>query len=131
MKLKERFARFMMGRYGIDDLGKFLMGLYFVLLLVGLFVPYFYYLALALVIYAFWRSFSKKIYKRQQENARYLRLKKRFLGSFSLQQRKWKERKTHRYRKCPHCKATVRLPYKKGNHVVCCPKCRRDFNVKI
>ena len=52
-------------------------------------------------------------------------------GFFNLQKREFADRKTHRYRTCPHCKATVRLRYKKGNHTVCCPKCRKDFNVKI
>ncbi len=131
MKLRERFARFMMGRYGLDPLGKDLILVYFVLLVVGIFWRPLAWVAYALVIWLLFRMFSKNIYKRQQENLKYLHFRNRLTGFGNLQKRKWQERKTHRYRKCPHCKATVRLPFKKGKHTVCCPKCKTDFQVKI
>ncbi len=131
MKLRERFARFMMGRNGADDLGKALFAVYFVLLLAGLSFRPLVWVAYALLIWILFRLFSKNIYKRRQENLKYLKIKGRIAGFGSLQRRKWRERKTHRYRKCPHCKAIVRLPFKKGKHTVCCPKCRQDFEVNI
>ncbi len=131
MKFRDRFARFMAGRYGVDVLNKALFALYFVFLLAGLFWRPLVAVGYVALIWLIFRMFSRNIYKRQQENLKFLKIKNRFTGIWSLQKRKWAERKTHRYRKCPHCKATVRLPYKKGKHTVCCPKCRNDFRVKI
>ena len=131
MKLKERLARFMAARYGVDALGKSLMGAYFLLLVAGLFWRPATAVAYAVLFWLVFRMFSKNVYKRQGENAKYLQLKRRFTGFWALNKRKWAERKSHRYRKCTHCKATVRLPYKKGKHTVCCPKCKQDFQVKI
>jgi len=34
-------------------------------------------------------------------------------------------------RTCPNCRATIKLPRKKGKHTCTCPKCRVDFKVKV
>ncbi|MGM9680894.1 MAG: hypothetical protein ACI3XR_05260 [Eubacteriales bacterium] len=39
--------------------------------------------------------------------------------------------KDHVYRTCPMCLANIRLPKKKGEHRVRCPKCNNLFEVKI
>ena len=44
-------------------------------------------------------------------------------GFFVLRKNKFRDRKTHVYRKCPHCKAQIRLPKVKGEHKCACPKC--------
>ena len=131
MKFRERAARFMAGRYGMDQLARALLWVYLALLIISLFLRPFLYVALALMIYLIWRMLSKNLGKRQAENQKYLRLSHRITGWFSLQRRKWKERKDYRYRRCPHCRATLRLPNRKGAHVVNCPKCHQDFNIKI
>lgn len=127
MKFRERFARFMMGRYGVDQLGRALLWLYLGLAIISLFWHPVLFLALAVLIFLFWRTFSKNIARRQAENQWYLR---RF-GRLRIIARAFRERRAYRYRICPHCRATLRLPNKKGRHTVCCPKCRKDFNVKI
>ena len=131
MKLREKFARFMMGRYGADQLGRALLWAYLALALGGIFFDPLHFVALVLVAWMFFRMFSKNIYKRQLENQKYLRFSGKVKGWLSLQKKKLADRKTHRYRTCPYCKATLRLPNKKGTHTVCCPKCKKDFQVKI
>ncbi len=131
MKLREKFARFMVGRYGVDALGKALLWVYLGLAIAAIFFSPLYYGALAVLVWMFFRAFSKNIYKRQAENIKYLNLQRKVSGWFGVQKKRFAERKTHRYRTCPHCKATLRLPNKKGKHTVCCPKCRKDFQVKI
>ena len=42
----------------------------------------------------------------------------------------FKDRKTHVFKKCPQCKAMIRLPKRKGSHEVICPKCGREFKIK-
>ena len=78
----------------------------------------------------FYRLLSRNIYKRQSENMKYLKIRDKVKGKITLQKRKWSERKTHIYRKCPNCKAEIRLPKKKGKHVCTCPRCKKNFEVK-
>ena len=124
-------ARFMAGRYGVDQLNKDLLWFYLILAILSMFVPYLQFLTLACMIWMFFRMFSRNVQKRWAENNKYMTYRNKVTGWFGLQKRKWNDRKTHRYRKCPYCKATVRLPYKKGNHTVGCPRCHKDFQVKI
>ncbi|MFR2916862.1 MAG: hypothetical protein ACLTKQ_08005 [Acutalibacteraceae bacterium] len=44
---------------------------------------------------------------------------------------KWAFRKTHVFKKCPGCKAVLRLPRKKGKHTVNCPHCHKNFTVHV
>lgn len=130
-KFKMWLIRFMAGRYGADQLTRAMMWVYIAVAVAGIFFKPLYLLALALLMLMFFRIFSKNIAKRYAENQKYLQLTGKLKGRFTLQKRKWNDRKTHRYRACPHCKATLRLPYKKGKHNVRCPKCHKEFEVKI
>ncbi len=135
-KLKNRIIRFMYGRYGTDNLNRFLIWLYLALIVVGLFlqgVAKTVLLALTLIIAitVFYRMFSKNIYKRSAENRKYLAFKAKIKNFIALKKSMWRDRKTHAYKKCPYCKAVLRLPKKRGEHRVDCPKCKREFKVKI
>lgn len=121
----------MAGRYGVDQLNKALLWGYLICALLAIALEPFYLVALAILVWMFFRIFSKNIYKRQAENQKYLQFYGKINSRLALQRKKFAERKTHRYRTCPYCKATLRLPNKKGKHTVCCPKCRKDFEVKI
>ncbi len=134
--LRERIARFMIGRYGIDRLYYFLMALCLILIIVSLFVPSPIYFIIStietlLFCYAFYRVMSKNIYKRQQENAKFINLTKKPKNHFKLQKCKRRDRKTHVYKRCPSCKNNLRLPRQKGKHTVVCPCCKNRFDVKI
>lgn len=131
MKFRQWLMRTMAGRYGVDQLNKALLWVYLACAVVAMFFEPFYFVAFALLVWMFFRIFSRNIYKRQLENQKYLRLIAKPRAWFSLQRKKFADRKTHRYRSCPHCKATLRLPNKKGKHTVCCPKCKKDFEVRI
>lgn len=123
----------MYGRYGSDSLNKALLWTYAVMLLVhmilSLFIEsawyYFIYTVLSwsLVIFIFYRMMSKKIAKRRREN-------ERFVSFFKLLKNRFKDRKTHVYRKCPKCGAVLRLPKSRGKHNVVCPRCKHRFEVK-
>ena len=140
-RLREMLARFMYGRYGTDGLNKFLFVVYIVLLILsGILrripaanIAYFvvYLLTLAVMFLFFFRTLSRNHYKRRQENVKYFEIKSKFTNTWNLQREKWRNRKTHVYRKCPHCRANIKLPRKKGRHTVTCPKCRVDFKVRV
>ena len=132
-KIKSMLYKFMYGRYGTDTLGNVMLISYIVITLLYTFIGFFvssvwfdlavWILSNALVIMIVCRLFSRKIAKRRKEN-------EKFCGFFRLRKNKFKDRKTHVYRKCPKCKAVLRLPKAKGKHTVVCPRCKERFTVK-
>ena len=66
--MKEKLQRFMWGRYGNDRFNQFLMIVALVCLALSFFgLRIFYVLALALLVYAYYRMFSKDLSKRSAE----------------------------------------------------------------
>ena len=133
MRFTEKLARWMMGRNGNDSLNRFLTVTVLILMVVDLFVGglFITLLGLILLLICTFRMLSRNIPKRSKENMRYLKIKNVFMGKFKLIKNKFKDRKTHVYKKCPKCKAVLRLPKKKGKHTVVCPKCRERFDVTV
>ena len=130
---RERIARFMMGRYGADSLYYFLIFIYFALVVANLFVGSLIisFLEFALLVYITFRFLSRNIYKRQRENLFFLKITEKPRELFKLIKCKFRDRKTHVYKKCPSCKNNLRLPKSKGRHTVACPCCQNRFDVKI
>ena len=132
MKFSQKLARFLYGRYGSDTLNKVLLIIYAVLVVAFTVLSFFFnewwlsllYFALSmtLIFVMFFRMFSRNIQKRRRENDK-------FCGFFKLRRNKFRDRKTHIYKKCPHCKAVLRLPKAKGKHSVICPRCKNRFSV--
>lgn len=129
--LEYKFHCFMQGRYGYDELTRFLSVAGFVLLFLS-FIPYLrilYFLAFILLIWLWFRLFSKNIYKRQMERQKYLAIKKKVKQKFMFLRNIWCDRKTHKYYKCPHCKAIMRIrkPEKGRTITINCPKCGQEL----
>lgn len=124
-RLRYKTACFMYGRYGNDDLTKFLLILGLVFMVISWFphLGWFYFLAAAVLVWSLMRSFSRKIDRRRRELDRYLRIKKPIVNFFKLRRNKWRDRKTHVYFKCKKCKAVLRVPRGKGSIIVTCAKC--------
>ncbi len=148
-----RFAEFMRGRNGTDELYLLMIGIYTVMIIANLFVRsrIFSIIIWLWLILAFFRFFSKNIAARQRENYYVLSIIERIKnrrnksGVYEVKVKKtskakkkaekyktmYSQRKTHVFKNCPNCKATIRLPRVSGEHTVCCPKCNTDFKVKI
>lgn len=132
-KFSNGLARFFYGRYGNDTLNKFLMVLYLICVVAVTILSYIiqsavftlvgWTVTLGIFVWSFYRTMSRNIYKRRKEN-------ERFCGFFKLRKNKFRDRKTHVYRKCPKCKAVLRLPKAKGKHFVNCPRCKNRFQTK-
>lgn len=128
-KLRDKMQRFMIGRYGADQLGRFLIGVIFVLIICNLFVRsnILYVISLILLILCYWRMFSKNISRRYGEN-------QKFSGYFWRVMEVWRKflyrikqaREYHIYH-CPNCKQKIRVPRGKGRISIHCPKCNTDF----
>jgi len=132
-KLRDKFVRFMYGRNGIDSLYYALMVLCFILLVVGMFFNSIVISALIWLdfVYMMFRFFSKNIYKRRAENAKFVKIWTKIKSKYKFTIKRIKEARTHRYRTCPFCKAKLRLPKKLGKHVVDCPCCHKNFSVNV
>jgi len=126
--LKEKFMRFMQGRYGNDQFNRFLMFFSIGLLILSMFAGnIFYLLALAVMVYAYFRMFSRQIYKRSAENTKYLQIAWKVKANWSKKKNEWKQLKTHHIYKCPNCKQKIRVPRGRGKIAIRCKKCKTEF----
>lgn len=126
--MREKFARFMMGRYGVDQFSKFLSVFTLVLMILGLFThPVLYYFGIAGMIYMYFRTFSKNYAKRSAENQWYLSKSYKVKNWFEKQKRMWRLRKTHKVFKCPTCSQKIKVPKGKGKIEIRCTKCSTKF----
>ncbi len=131
--MRQKIMRFMYGRRGVDELGRFLLGVWFVLSVLSIFVDSYILSAVQFIpsIAFFYRVFSRNLQKRDAENRAYLKYRNKVKDFFKFQKQKLCEIKTHRYIKCPGCKATLRVKRVIGKHTVNCPKCKNRFETNI
>ncbi len=127
------FQTWMQGRYGTDELSYTLSMAGLVLMLLSCLIRplgILYLPALAMLVWSLYRSLSRNIYKRQNERNKYLELRRGAGKKLALLKNMWRDRKTHRYYKCPYCKAIVRIPMpgRGKNIVVTCHRCHGHFN---
>lgn len=126
--MRERFYRFMQGRYGNDQFGRFLLVVTLIFMVISIVGPdIFYLLAMGLLIYSYFRMFSKNIYARRAENEWYLRKQAKVRGFFASQQKDFVQRKTHHIYRCPNCRQKIRIPRGHGRVEIRCPKCSTRF----
>ncbi len=126
--MRDKFQRFMWGRYGNDKFNQFLMVTALVLWFLSMFANgAFYTLAVAVMIYAYFRMFSKNISKRAAENQWYLRYEMKVRGFFRKKKNEFSQMKDYRIFKCPNCKQKIRVPKGKGKIAITCRKCRHEF----
>ena len=131
MKFGDRYIKFMKDRYGVDELYKFLLLICFVLIVINTFISnnIIRLFEVLLIVIIFYRYMSKNIKLRKKENDKYLEIKDKIIKLFDYNKKKYKDRNTHMYKKCPKCKQKIRLPLKKGKHTVKCPNCGKRFDV--
>lgn len=127
--LKMKFARFMQGRNGVDQLSQFLNGVVLVLLLVSIFTKSVIldWLPFVIMGYMYFRIFSKNIPKRSMENQRFCNLRYDLAIKKNNWKKEWEQRKIYRFFRCPMCHQKVRVPKGRGKICITCPKCRQEF----
>jgi hypothetical protein len=128
-----RLTRFMYGRYGVDKLFYALVVLYFILTGINSFLRLWpiYLVGLAVIGFALFRVLSRNIYKRQREGQAFEKQWNKIKTKCRLYKKRFEDRKTHCFRKCPRCKAMLRLPKRKGRHTAVCPRCRHEFSIRV
>lgn len=127
--MKEKFLRFMYGRYGIDTFGRFLLGSALVCYLLYMFIGKnpLYLLALILLCYSYFRIFSKNIYKRSSENQLFLKKTAGIRRVWASKKYQFQQMRAFHIYKCPTCKQKIRIPRGKGRIEIRCPKCNSTF----
>lgn len=137
---------FLKGTYGFDMFSIFLI---LISIIFNAF-DFTRFLGLALVLIAFYRAFSKDIFRRKMELTKFTNYANKLLGKFgkklpttlpnlnlnnlsmSFNQIKLYMAQNKKYKiiKCPSCKQKLRLPRKKGKIVVTCKKCSAKFDAR-
>ena len=135
----EKISRFMYGRYGMDQFGRFLFILSLVFWAISailrwtpLYKAYlvFWLLNTAIYVFAFYRILSRNTWQRQVENERYLRFREKMLPFVRSGKEKLGSR-DYIFRKCRFCGAKLRLKRVRGAHTTRCPKCGKTFRVRV
>lgn len=153
---------FMKDRYGVDQLTGVLGALGLVLALIGTIANLdpLTWLALASILLALARAFSKNGAARRKENEGFLSLTSRIpvlgehlqnMGTGEARtasaantsskgaefdrakrtaQKMWKQRKTSHFLKCPSCGQILSVPKGKGKIRVTCPRCHAKMETK-
>ncbi len=133
-RMKDKLAKFMYGRYGFDEYGKFLSTTSLVFIVIGFLATFFStntnlftLVGFLLLFYCYYRILSRKIHRRTQENYVFHGAKNEFVLFLKKFCNKFKQSKTHKVFKCPHCKQGLRVPKGRGKICITCSKCKHEF----
>lgn len=132
-----RFSAFMRGRYGMDELNISLFVLAVVLSIVRFFIFFrtvrlvLWIIEILFLAFAVFRALSRNIERRYAENQWFKPIYHAATGWLKFTYRRFRDGRTHRYYKCPKCKAQLRVKNIKGEHTIRCPKCGCKFRKKI
>ena len=130
--MREKLARFMAGRNGVDQLGRAVMLGTVVLLLVSMFTSgrlssVLFLLVLLGIVYMYFRMFSRNVAKRRAENARYMQRTRSIRTWFRSLGERWRQRREYKFFRCPSCGTLLRVPKGKGKIKIVCRKCGNSF----
>ncbi len=135
-RLGDRFRNFMIGRYGTDSFGMFLVYALLVIIVISMFFrggivgTVLNLLTWVIFIYSWFRILSRNYAKRSAENRWYLEKTAAIRKFFRIKKRQQSERKEYKYFKCPECGQELRVPRGKGNIKITCRKCGKQFKGK-
>ena len=119
----------MIGRYGTDGLNQFLSFASIVMLLLSLLTRFslFTWVGAVLLVLCYYRSLSRNISKRTDENYRYYAIKDRVDSKFRGLKEQWTNRRVYHYYRCPQCHQKLRVPRGRGRIQISCPRCGTQF----
>ncbi len=130
--MREWMQRAMAGRYGVDQLNRFLTVFAMVMLILSMFFKsalslVFWLLAIVSLVWSYVRMFSRKTAKRQAENNAYLTLRYQITRKTTARRQRASQKRYYRFYKCPRCGVTTRVPKGKGKIHITCPRCGESF----
>ncbi len=127
--LKEKLRQFMTGRYGADQLSRMYLIIAIVFMVLSMFTRWnpFYLAAVVILVYTYYRMFSRNISKMYAQNQKYLNARYKLVAKWQAFKKRFSQRKEYRFFKCPGCKQRVRVPRGKGKISITCPRCKYEF----
>lgn len=129
MKIFEYYNKLMKNRYGIDELNKFFLKFYLIIMFINIFINFklLNYIKLIIAIIFLFRSLSKNKFDRSKENRIYLDIKS---NRFKI---KRNNKNKYIYKRCRKCKKRLRLPIPSsiGIKTVKCPNCKNKMKVFV
>ena len=134
--MREKFVRFMAGRYGNDQLNKAMTIASIVCLVLAMLFragkvsTLLWLLGITLLALIYVRMLSKNHYRRIDENNKYMRVKYNVTSYFKVLKERWVQRKEYKFFTCPSCHTTLRVPRGKGKINIVCRKCGNSFRGK-
>lgn len=117
-RLRWKIQKFMQGRNGVDELNRILLNAVLVLYVSSIILQSLIldYLAFAGMLYLLYRTLSKNLYVRREEN-------RKFVTWLETTRIKMEQRKDYKIFKCKGCGRNIRVPRGKGKIEVTCPMC--------
>ncbi len=117
-RLRWKIQKFMQGRNGVDELNRILLYAVLVLYVLSIILQSLIldYLAFAGVLYLLYRTLSRNLYVRREEN-------RKFVTWLETTRIKMEQRKDYKIFKCKGCGRNIRVPRGKGKIEVTCPMC--------
>lgn len=117
-RLRWKIQKFMQGRNGVDELNRILLYVVLVLYVSSIILQSLIldYLAFAGMLYLLYRTLSKNLYVRREEN-------RKFVTWLETTRIKMEQRKDYKIFKCKGCGRNIRVPRGKGKIEVTCPMC--------
>lgn len=127
--MKEKFQRFMIGRYGVDRLSLFMTygGMVLLLALTLTKNNTWSWIPLVLVVLSYVRVFSKNRVKMAAQNQKYLEITSPLRQFFGKMKRRFFGGPEYKYFDCPKCRKELRVPKGKGKINIKCPNCTEEF----
>ncbi len=124
--------KLMAGRYGVDQLNKFLLVIFIIISVIYMFTKstIINVISLILLVFLYYRIFSKNIDKRLEENKKFLNIVNPYRRKLNSTVNKFKSSKDYKYFKCPNCEKSLRVPKGKGMIKITCPNCKTKINRK-
>ena len=127
--IRDGIIRMMYGRNGMDQLNLVLVWCGLIVTILSSLLRRHHFLgnvlsglSTVILLVALFRLFSRNLYKRREENSRFLNLRWKWT-------RRWKDARerhadtAHKYFTCPSCKTICRVPAGKGRVEITCPGC--------
>lgn len=129
---KYRIRQWLSGRNGMDQMAR---DLYFLSLIIVLLqrltrLRFLSSLGLLIMCYSLFRVFSKRSWKREEENQKYMTFRWKIISRIKSWKKRTGKDSQYRYFKCPKCHQQLRVPKGKGKLEITCPKCGHHFNRK-
>lgn len=138
-KFRCAVSRWMYGRNGMDQLNRALLICYLIWYFAGtiaagvlksqLLSTLVGVLGNVLAVVILFRMFSKNLYKRREENQKWVNWWWRVKGGHAGAKARHAD-KEHKYFTCKACRTICRVPVGKGKIVITCPKCGAQIQAK-